>query len=220
MPLRGPRRTRPRGGCSPAERSYEVRANHVTPLRAEESRCRRRSGVPALPQLDIRSHAGTVGVEYPREHEGRCEAWPLAPTCFSPEAGGADGTPDPGTRTGGELPGCRCRSSIEERKRQCSARLWAASERVGRPRRTGRRSEVSRDRGSSSKRAPLLLEPLTVTTGAPPTSAVVSGAVGLQSGQTNAPAARFSPGWALGANSMPSSARTPPGPRVEPSQRS
>ena len=61
---------------------------------------------------------------------------------------------------------------------------------------------------------------LTVATGAPPTSAVVPGAAGLQSVQTNAPAARFSPGWAIGANSMPSSARTPPGPRVDPSQRS
>jgi hypothetical protein len=45
------------------------------------------SSVVRLPPSDIRSHAGTVGVEYPREHEGRCEAWPSAPTCFSPNSG-------------------------------------------------------------------------------------------------------------------------------------
>ena len=35
---------------------------------------------------DIRSHAGAVGVKYPSEHEGRCEAWPSAATCFSQDA--------------------------------------------------------------------------------------------------------------------------------------
>jgi hypothetical protein len=87
------------------------------------------------------SRAAIPGHREPRERRGRQMPAParrqgsrraIQETSYSPEAGGADGT-DAGTRTGGELPGCRCRSSIEERKRQCSARLWAASERVGRP---------------------------------------------------------------------------------------
>ena len=102
------------------------------------------------------SAAGTSTGRVPGRINGPAVArrevpWPRsAQTCSSPEAGGADGTPDAGTRTGGELPGCRCRSSIEERKRQCSARLWAASERVGRPSRfVGCRGEwpIPRDIG-------------------------------------------------------------------------